>query len=157
MTQATAQPAQQITEPDLVDMIVDYVVSREPTLAARRDEITTDLRAEFGGQRWYVAARPETERQWRVSEIMARFNGRNATEVARKLGISRATVYRTIKQPGLTQPQYPRPAIGVSSPKAPRAPAAKRAAEQQQAAASAKDSQMEGQVGGDNARVQPLP
>lgn len=129
MTQATAQPAQQITEPDLVDMIVDYVVGIEPNLAERRDQMTADLRAEFGGQRWYVAARPETERQWRVREILARFNGRNATEVCRTLKISRATVYRTIKQPGLTQPQYPRPAIGVSSPKAPKAPAVKRVLE----------------------------
>jgi Mor family transcriptional regulator len=127
MTRATTQPATQITEPDLVDMIVDYVVSREPTLADRRDQITADLRAEYGGQRWYVAARPETERQWRVREIMVRFNGRNASEVARSLQISRATVYRTIKQPGLSAPQ--RPAIGLSSPKAPRVPAAKRGQE----------------------------
>lgn len=39
-------------------------------------------------------------RKQRVSddEIMARFNGRNARDVARALGVGRATVYRVIKR-----------------------------------------------------------
>lgn len=124
-TQTAAPP----TEPDLVDLIVDFLASKEPALAERRQDITADLRAEFGGQRWYVSARPETERQQRVRKILEMFNGRNATEVARRLRISRATVYRVIKQPGPPAERYPPPAIGVSAPKAPRVPAAKRVQE----------------------------
>jgi hypothetical protein len=88
---------------DLVDLIVRYVVRLEPSLADRQSTIESDLRAEFGGQRWYVGARrAETERQVRVREILSMFNGRNASEVARTLRIGRATVYRAIKQPGIT-------------------------------------------------------
>ena len=87
---------------DLVDLIVGYVVRLEPSLASRSAEMEADLRAEYGGQRWYVESRrPVTDRQMRVREILALFNGRNATEVARTLRIGRATVYRAIKQPGL--------------------------------------------------------
>jgi hypothetical protein len=127
VTQVTA-PTAPTTEPDLVDLIVEFLVSKEPALADRAADMTADLRAEFGGQRWYVSARPETERGERVRKILELFNGRNATEVARRLHISRATVYRAIKQPGIAPGQYPRPAIGVSSPKAPKA-TAKRGAE----------------------------
>lgn len=91
------QPA---TEPDLVDLIVEYVATHQPDLHPRLESLKADIRAEFGGQRWYVAARPETDRQQRVSQILSLFNGRNATEVARTLRIGRATVYRVIKQPG---------------------------------------------------------
>lgn len=88
-------------EPDLIEAMVAYVISVEPALQAKRAEITADLRAEFGGQRVYLSARPQTDREKRVRNILSLFNGRNATEVARRLGVSRATVYRTIKQPGL--------------------------------------------------------
>jgi hypothetical protein len=99
---STAAPAiAAAAEPDLIDALVSFVVTAHPPLAGKRDEMTADLRAEFGGQRWYISARPETARQRRVREILALFNGRNATEVARVLRISRATVYRVIKQPGL--------------------------------------------------------
>lgn len=87
-------------DPDLVDRLIDYVLRLEPALQPKRAAIETDLRAEFGGDRHYIAARVETHRQARVREILARFNGRNASEVARSLHISRATVYRVIKQPG---------------------------------------------------------
>ena len=35
-----------------------------------------------------------------ATQVLSLFNGRNATEVARCLNISRATVYRLLKQPG---------------------------------------------------------
>ena len=35
-----------------------------------------------------------------VAEVLRTFNSRNATELARRLQVSRATVYRWIKQPG---------------------------------------------------------
>lgn len=152
-TQTAAPP----TEPDLVDLIVDFLASKEPALAERRQDITADLRAEFGGQRWYVSARPETERQQRVRKILEMFNGRNATEVARRLRISRATVYRVIKQPGPPAERYPQPAIGVSSVKAPKAPkdAAKRPADQRPAPASAEIPQIAPSRG--ESAVSPLP
>lgn len=91
------------TEPDLVDRLIDYVVRLQPTLAEHRASIERDIRAECGGDRWYVQARPQNERQQRVADVLRLFNGRNATEVARLLHISRATVYRIIKQPGRSQ------------------------------------------------------
>jgi Mor family transcriptional regulator len=44
--------------------------------------------------------RSQTERDRMVAEVMVLFNGRNAAEVARRLNISRASVYRIIKTPG---------------------------------------------------------
>ncbi len=96
--------------PDLVDRIFEYIFS-DPTLAdavnrySKADDSTVvklkdAVRAEFKGEKCYVVGRPATARQQTVADILALFNGRNATEVARRLGVSRSTVYRTLKQPG---------------------------------------------------------
>ncbi|TXH90421.1 MAG: hypothetical protein E6Q78_05235 [Rhodoferax sp.] len=61
-------------------------------------QLKTAVRAEFRGEECYIAGRPATARQQTVSQVLALFNGRNASEVARRLGIGRATVYRIIKQ-----------------------------------------------------------
>ena len=99
MPQATP-PSDTAHTPDLVDLVITYVTSIAPELTAKRDQIEQDLRAELGGESHYVQARTETHRQRRAREVLALFNGRNATEVARRLNISRASVYRYIKQPG---------------------------------------------------------
>lgn len=94
-------------EPDLVDRIFDYILAEFPQIAGQPpDKIATTkaaVRAEFKGETCYLAERPATVRQQTVAQVLALFNGRNATEVARRLHISRATVYRVLKQPGQTQ------------------------------------------------------
>jgi Mor family transcriptional regulator len=95
-------------EPDLVDRIFDYIFA-DPvlSLAIKKSSVSNikaAVRAEFKGEECYIASRPATERQRTVAQVLALFNGRNATEVARKLQISRATVYRVIKQPGSPKP-----------------------------------------------------
>lgn len=87
-------------EPDLVDRIFDYILAELPEIAASVQKHKAAVRAEFRGEECYIAGRPATVRQQQVSQVLALFNGRNATEVARRLQISRATVYRTLKQPG---------------------------------------------------------
>lgn len=98
------------TEPDLVDRIFDYILS-DPVLANAIEQgalaqkntvpkLKAAVRAEFRGEECYIAGRPASARQETVAMVLAIFNGRNASEVARRLGISRATVYRVIKQPG---------------------------------------------------------
>lgn len=95
-------------EPDLVDRIFDYIFS-DPQLAQaitaigvqsgqKISQLKTAVRAEFRGEECYIAGRPATERQRTVARVLALFNGRNATEVARQLGIGRTTVYRYLKQ-----------------------------------------------------------
>lgn len=95
-------------EPDLVDRIFDYILSEFPQIAGQPPEkiaaTKTAVRAEFRGEECYIAARPPTARQQLVTQVLALFNGRNATEVARRLQISRATVYRVLKQPGRPKP-----------------------------------------------------
>lgn len=97
-------------EPDLVDRIFEYILS-DPLLAeairkgAQTERISvaklkTAVRAEFRGEDCYIAGRPATARQEIVAQVLSLFNGRNAKEVARRLGISRASVYRHIKQSG---------------------------------------------------------
>lgn len=104
----TQQPptlAEMEREPDLVDRIFDYLLETLPHSSAAEIRaaavgLKTDLRAEFGGRHGWVYSVPRTQRQERVRKVLELFNGRNATEVARRIGVSRATVYRYIKQPG---------------------------------------------------------
>jgi len=95
-------------EPDLVDRIFDYLLAEFPQIAGQPPEkiaaTKANVREEFKGEECYIAARPPTARQELVTQVLALFNGRNATEVARRLQISRATVYRVLKQPGKNKP-----------------------------------------------------
>lgn len=95
-----AQPAM-FSDPDLVDRIFDYIVAEFPEIKQEQvQKLKTEARHELGGRQHYVPVKPASEREMRVASVLALFNGRNATEVARRLQISRATVYRIIKQPG---------------------------------------------------------
>lgn len=87
---------------DLVDRIFDYVVELIPEIKDRSlDHVKQAVRQEFAGDRVYIQAR--TSSSYRLAaQALELFNGRNATEVARKLQVSRATVYRLLKQPGKT-------------------------------------------------------
>lgn len=96
------------SEPDLVDRIFDYLLAEFPQIAGlppeKIDHTKAAVRSEFRGEECYIAARPTSARQQTVAQVLALFNGRNATEVARRLQISRATVYRVLKQPGRSKP-----------------------------------------------------
>lgn len=89
-----------LRDPDLVDRIFDYILAELPDLRERVDALKADVRAEFKGEECYIPSIAATDRQARVQQVLALFNGRNASEVARRLQISPATVYRIIKQPG---------------------------------------------------------
>lgn len=93
------------SDPDLVDRIFDYILS-DPVMAVAMSgmqnrqtdpvaELKAAVRHEFSGERFTISSRNAI-----AGQVLALFNGRNATEVARRLNISRATVYRHIKQPG---------------------------------------------------------
>lgn len=90
----------QFADPDLVARIFDYCIQVCPEIGARRLELELAVRDEFASQQGYV-------RRYRkpaelAGDVLRLFNGRNATEVARLLRISRATVYRLLKQPAKT-------------------------------------------------------
>jgi predicted transcriptional regulator YheO len=106
---AKPAPVEQLikSDPDLVDRIFEYIFA-DPELSAAvkrhsvnhghsLDKIKDAVREEFNGERCYITA-PTTKRQQLVSQVLALFDGRNATEVARTLKISRPTVYRYLKQ-----------------------------------------------------------
>lgn len=98
-TASTLRRAQRANEPDLVDRMVELLVREVPSLKPRAEEIDLALRDEFAGIETYIRRRrvpPSTL----AAEVMKRFNGRNVTEVARELRISRATVYRVLRVPG---------------------------------------------------------
>jgi transcriptional regulator of acetoin/glycerol metabolism len=92
--------SQRFSDPDLVDRIFDYIVQMLPEIAGRHVEIKRAIRCEFASERVYVRRRSPADTHPLVNEVARLFNGRNATEVARELQISRATVYRLLKQPG---------------------------------------------------------
>lgn len=89
-------------EPDLVDHIFEYL-GAERLLDARGADLErakAAVRDYFGGEGVYIARRPASARHALAVEVLSAFDGRNATEIARRLKIGRATVYRIIKQAG---------------------------------------------------------
>lgn len=86
--------------PDLVELIFAYILAEFPEISERAAVLKEAARKEFSGIETYIPQRTQTDRQRLVSEALSLFNGRNATEVARRLNISRATVYRIIKTAG---------------------------------------------------------
>lgn len=89
-----------MVSPDLVDLIFDYILAEFPEIAPRAGVLKEATRKEFSGDTTYIARRSASERQKLVNEVLRLFNGRNATEIARRLNISRSTVYRLIKTAG---------------------------------------------------------
>lgn len=87
-------------QPDLVDRLLDFIVEIDPTLATSKTALEAALRDEFGGDRGHVR---NAERAKIVDEVLRMFNGRNATEIARRLGCTRPYVYRCIKQAGVAK------------------------------------------------------
>lgn len=101
-----------LAEPDLVDRIFDYLAEQFPEMAQRDagqrvERMKQAMREEFGGIEVYIAKTPPADRHRLVSEVLRMFNGRNASEIARRLQISRATVYRLVKQPGGKRLTFP--------------------------------------------------
>lgn len=100
---ATAAPAHLATlveqAPDLVDRIFEYLLDEFPHIAGEKFvKAKAAVREEFKGEEIYIPARGATDRQNLIREVLTLFNGRNASEVARRLRISRASVYRFLKQ-----------------------------------------------------------
>lgn len=95
-------------EPDFVDRLLDLLCEQKPELSDDKPRLKRAICQHFGGDRYYVAARtPQQDSDDTARAVLALFNGRNAREVARKLGIGRASVYRYLKQAG---PKHP-PAV----------------------------------------------
>jgi transcriptional regulator of acetoin/glycerol metabolism len=84
---------------DLVDGIFAYLLELLPEIRDQAPELKVAIRRHIGGQRHYVRA-TESDPDSTAREVLRLFNGRNATEVARRLNIGRTTVYRFLKQHG---------------------------------------------------------
>jgi len=89
-----------LADPDLIDSIFAFIAIEFPEMKERAAELKQMTRREFAGIETYIPRRPKAERDRIMLEVMRLFNGRNATEVARRLKISRASVYRIIKTDG---------------------------------------------------------
>lgn len=94
-------------DPDLVDRIFEYLIELSPELAQKADrlaELKDAVRGEFAGDKAWISRTSKTDRERRrqelAAEVLSLFNGTNASEVARRLHIGRATVYRVLKQAG---------------------------------------------------------
>lgn len=84
---------------DLVDQMIAFLARHRPELAEVAREVEAELRAEFGGGGHYVRS-TLVPHDARTDAVLSAFNGCNVSEVARELGISRATVYRRLRQAG---------------------------------------------------------
>ena len=85
-------------EPDLVTAIFDVLIESHPLLAQVREDGEHAVRHRLKGLRGTVTDRPDSDTMAR--RVLELFNGRNPREVARRLRISRGTVYRLLKQAG---------------------------------------------------------
>ena len=91
VTKKKAQPVghqlgPRFTDPDIVDRMFEFIVEQFPEMSSDRiNAMRTATRAEFRGAECYVPVRSPTDRQQLVSEALRLFNGRNATEIARRL------------------------------------------------------------------------
>ena len=95
--QSTAAASEERT-PDLVTAIFDVLIETHPELQDIRPDAEPAIRNRLLGLRGTVTDKPDSETM--ATRVLALFNGRNAREVARKLGIGRASVYRYLKQAG---------------------------------------------------------
>lgn len=94
------QLSERFADADLVDRLFEYMLELVPGLAGQAHEIKQGLRAHVGAGEHYVKSVVSEERRAQAQEALRLFNGRNASEVARRLNISRASVYRYLKQAG---------------------------------------------------------
>jgi hypothetical protein len=89
-----------IADPDIVDRMFE-LLAEDPALQKMDPQVLAQvkaqLRREFRGE---VRQTSPQDRADPVHKVLSLFNGRNATEIARHLRISRASVYRYIKQAG---------------------------------------------------------
>jgi Mor family transcriptional regulator len=86
---------------DIVTRIVERVQQIRPELsAADVEHLEFSLRLEFGGEQVYIRARRRANHEL-THEIRRRFNGRNARQIARILGVGKTTVYRILRREGL--------------------------------------------------------
>jgi len=81
--------------PDPIHKAVEEALQRLlPSLVASlAAEVERQLQTDLAGTQTYHRKRPKIDDQ-----IVEKFNGRNANEVARDLGVSRRTVYRAINR-----------------------------------------------------------
>jgi Mor family transcriptional regulator len=89
-----------LADSDLIDRIFDYIVAEMPEMRERAEALKECARREFGGMETYIPRRSDADRQRLVVLVLELFNGRNATEIARRLKIGRTSVYRIIKTHG---------------------------------------------------------
>ncbi len=104
MKKQPKHPGPVIVEQDLVDRIFDYLLEQCPQIRNMQEteleKTKLAVRDEFGSSVTYVRTSYKSRRSEITRQILTLFNGRNTTEIARRLQISRTTVYRIIKQEG---------------------------------------------------------
>lgn len=99
--------SEKFADPDLVDRVFDYVVELLPELGGtpeRIDEVKQAVRDEFAGEKaWVRSERRKQASRDLARQVLSLFNGRNASEVARRLNIERPSVYRILKRAGKSE------------------------------------------------------
>lgn len=80
---------------DLLQRMIERLQQIEPSFTdSVAVQLEQQLRAEFGGEECRIYKRIPPDEL--AARVRARFNGRNAGQVAHELGIHRATVYRVL-------------------------------------------------------------
>lgn len=101
LSATTKLQAMLLQEPDLVDRIFDYICKQIPEMATQDlDAHKSAVREEFAGSREFIKSNRSQKSLDLADQVLRKFNGRNATELARELGISRPSVYRILKRHG---------------------------------------------------------
>jgi DNA invertase Pin-like site-specific DNA recombinase len=89
------------TDGDLVDRIFEFLADELGAVdPVRLEQLKAATRAEFAGEKVWINRRDQAKRDALVAEVLRRFDGRNASEIARALKVGRTTVWRILKQAG---------------------------------------------------------
>jgi DNA invertase Pin-like site-specific DNA recombinase len=78
---------------EMTAILMEEIGLKEHFAALLAEAIVKGMRHRFGKQKVYI---PATDRTALYKEMVAKFNGRNATEVLKSTGISKTTFYRKL-------------------------------------------------------------
>jgi Mor family transcriptional regulator len=82
---------------DLIDKIFEFIQIEFPEMHDKAFAQKELALREFAGIETYIPRRSQAERDRIAREVITVFNGSNAHEVAKRVCISRSSVYRIIK------------------------------------------------------------
>lgn len=82
-------------EAEMTEAVRNALNIKESEATVLTKKILNSLRDRIGGKEFYI---PRSDKSKRTEEIAKEFNGTNLTEVCKKHGVTKSTVYRAMSR-----------------------------------------------------------